>query len=223
MGSYWTYYALWLFLAYATQNPWFCGLILLFFLLRPVLPDPHVMLRSLGQIGRLKAQAIANPANSVARRDLARLYLELRRPKAALRWLDEARQRHPDDAELLYLTGLARLRSNDAAGAIEAVVRAVELDPRVAFGEPYRVAAEALVSLGRVEEAEDALMRYVDANTSSIEAMTKLARVRRQKGDVLGAREALNEAVSTWSQIPGYKRRKEALWFFWAYLSKLFT
>jgi len=219
--GYWTYYLGLALLSYAVHQPWMLAGVVVFFVLRPFLPDPWVVARTWGRIRALDAQISANPANVTARRDLAVIWLERLRPRRALELLDEARRRHPDDAELLYLTGLARLRSGDAEGALAPLVRAVEIDPRVRFGEPYLVAAEALASLDRLEEAEDALDRYTDVSSSSLEGWVRLADVRKRRGDAKGAGEALNEALATWKQVPGYRRRGEFGWLLRAYWARL--
>jgi tetratricopeptide (TPR) repeat protein len=216
--GYWIYYLAFMLISYAVHQPWVLVGVLVFFVLRPFVPDPWVVARTWGHIRRLDAQIAANPANATARRDLAEIWLERMRPGRALTLLDEARKRHPKDAELLYLTGVARLRSGDAEGALEPLVEAVEIDPRVRFGEPYLVAADALARLGRLEEAEDALERYTSLNSSSIQGWVRLADVRKRRGDKKGSDEAIREALETWKQIPGYRRRGElgswlkALW-----------
>src|SRR5438128_8058010 len=149
--GYLAYYLFWFGLAYAMHYPWLAAGAAAVYLSRGFLPDPVVWMRTQVRIGRLRADIAANAANVTARRDLARLYLDRMRPRAALRLLDEARARHPDDPELLYLTGLARYRSRDPAGALEPLVRAVELRPGLLFGEPYLVAADALVAIGKLE------------------------------------------------------------------------
>jgi predicted Zn-dependent protease len=175
----------------------------------------------MGRIHGLRQQIEANPSNVTARRDLAVIYLQRLRPRAALKLLDEARQREPNDAELLYLTGLARLRTGDAKGAIDPLVRAVDVDPRVRFGEPYLIAAEALVKLNMLEEAVDALRRYTDANTSSVEGRVRLALLEHRCGAHEAAKDALKEALSTWRQIPRFRRRKELRWWFRAQWARL--
>jgi predicted Zn-dependent protease len=135
--------------------------------------------------------------------------------------LDEARVREPNDAELLYLTGLARLRSGDAKGALEPLVKAIEVDPRVRFGEPYLIAAEALLRLDMLEEAEDALARYTRANTSSVEGFVRLALLERQRGNRQAAKQTLREALDTWRRVPAYRRRKELGWWFRAQWARL--
>lgn len=221
--GYLAYYAAWILLSYALHSPWAMAGILVFFVLRPYIPDPVVVLRTVGRIRALDAQIASNPANVTARRDLAVIWLERLRPRRALTLLDEARRRAPDDAEILYLTGLARLRSGDAEGALEPLVKAVDIDPRVRFGEPYLVAAEALSALGRLEEAEDSLERYVTANSSSLQGYVLLAGVRRRRGDAEGARRALDEALSTWSQLPTFKRRGTRRWWLRAHAARLFS
>lgn len=218
---YFSYYLALLFVSYALQNPWLMGGVVVFVLLRPVLPDPVVLWRTAGRVRALETQVAANPANVTARRDLARMLIERLRPRRAIKILDVARERHPDDAELLYLTGLARLRAGDAEGALGPLVRAVEIEPRMMFGEPYRLAGEALGRLGRLEEAEDAYDRYVGTNSSSVEGFTKLALVRRRRGDAAGAQAALDEAIRTFWQVPAYKRRKDVGWWLRAHLARL--
>ena len=211
--GYWTYYLGWMLLTYAMHRPWMMVGALVFFVLRPVLPDPWVLARTFGRIRTLDAQIAANPANVTARRDLAEIWLERLRPRRALALLDEARARTPRDAELLYLTGLARLRAGDPEGALDPLVEAVDIDPRVRFGEPYVVAADALARLGRLEEAEDALERYTSTNSSSLQGYVRLADVRRRRGDAEGSKKAVREALDTWKQIPRYRRRGEVGWW----------
>jgi predicted Zn-dependent protease len=218
--GYWTYYLAWMALTYAVHRPWMMVGALAFFVLRPFIPDPFVIARTWGRIRSLDAQIAANPSNVTARRDLAVLWLERLRPRRALELLDEARKRSPDDAELLYLTGVARARSGDPEGALGPLVQAVEVDPRMRFGEPYLVAAGALIALGRLEEAEDALDRYVSTNSSSLQGYVRLAEVRKGRGNREGARQAIREALDTWSQLPGYRRRVELGWWLRAWSAR---
>jgi predicted Zn-dependent protease len=219
--GYWLYYLGFFALTYALQRPWVMVGILVFVALRPFIPDPIVVLRTWSKIRALDAQIMANPANVTARRDLAVLWLERLRPGRALELLDEARKRAPNDAELLYLTGLARMRRGDAEGALEPLVRAVELDPRLRYGDPYLAAAEALMTLGRLEEAEDALERFTRTNSSSIQGYVLLADVRGKLGDEKGAREAIREALDTWKSLPSYRRRGEAKWWVRAQVKRM--
>ncbi|AKF08166.1 tetratricopeptide repeat protein [Sandaracinus amylolyticus] len=221
--GYFSYYLGWILLTYLVQYPpLLVGLVVLF-VLRRFVPDPWVLFRTMGRIQALRRQIDANPANVTARRDLAMVYVERLRPGRALELLDEARKRFPDDAELLYLSGLAQFKRRDYEKALEPLVKSVQMDPRVRFGEPYLVAGDALRKLGRDEEAIDAYERFVSTNSSSIEGHVKLALAFRATKDEAAAKKALDEAFATWGQIPGYKRRKELQWWLYAWICRLFV
>jgi tetratricopeptide (TPR) repeat protein len=229
MGYYWTYYAASLLAAYLVRNPWACGVLLVFVLAKRWLPDPVVLMRTLSRIGSLKVQVRLNAANIIARRDLARAYLDLLRPRTALRYLDEARARDPRDLEVAYLRGQALLRIGDDEAALRAFAEAVGIDPDAGqpfsdvstrrgsashnrYGEAYLAAATALERLGRLEQAEEALMMSASCNSSALEPLIRLARVRKRRGDAAGARKAIDEATRTWSELPGFARRKQLGW-----------
>lgn len=211
--GYFVYYLAFMAAAYVLRRPPLMLGVVLFVVLRPFLPDPVVLLRTWGRIRSLTRQVEANPANIKARRDLAMLWLERMRPGRALELLVEADRRDPNDAEILYLTGVARFRSGYAEGALDPLVRAVDIDPRVRFGEPYLVAGQALMALERHEEAEDALERYVRANSSSVQGHYLLGKTRAELRDREGAANALAEARSTFWQLPGFKKRGQTSWW----------
>jgi tetratricopeptide (TPR) repeat protein len=228
LNYYWTYYAFTLFAAYAARNPWVCGVILVFYVARPILPDPVVLMRTLSRVGRLKAQARLNKANAVTRRDLGRAYLDLYRARTALSYLDEARELDRKDTEVAYLRGLALLRLKKDEEALRALAEAVGVDPDAGepfssaragtqsftrYAEAYLAAANALERLGRLPQAEDALTASVDCNSSLLEPLVRLGQIRRKRGDAAGAREALQKARHTWHELPGFMRRKQFGWW----------
>ena len=220
--GYFTYYLAFILISAIAQYPPLLVGIVVFFLLRRWVPDPIVFFRTMGRIQALNRQIDANPANVTARRDLAMVYLDRLRPGRALELLGEASKRFPDDAELLYLTGLAHWKRGQAEQALDPLVKSVSIDPRVRYGDAYRVAGDALKKLGRHEEAIDSYERFVHTNSSSIEGHVKLALAHRAAKDEAASKSALDEAFRTWSQIPGYKRRKELSWWLYAWVCRLF-
>ncbi|MFT3775629.1 MAG: hypothetical protein QM820_60555 [Minicystis sp.] len=82
--GYWTYYLAMTLLSYAMNDPRILAGIVVFFVLRPFLPDPVLLARTFSRIRVLDAQIAANPANVTARRDLALIWLERMRPRRAL-------------------------------------------------------------------------------------------------------------------------------------------
>jgi len=220
MPSFWTYYLAWTLLAYALREPWLLAGVAVFLVLRRFIPHPGALLRALSRGSALRAQVRVNPANVTARRDLANLYLELLRPRAALELIREALVRTPDDAELLYLSGLALERARLHEAALAPLVRAIELEPRLRFGEPFLVAGDALSALGRHEEALDAYERYVDANSSDVAGYVKLARAHARLGQRSEAAKELTEGLSTWHSLPAWRRRRA---FFRGYAAAFWT
>lgn len=221
--GYWTYYLIWIAASYFLRYPQLLVGVALFFALRRFIPDPVVWMQTASRISSLRRDVAANPANVTARRDLASIYLQRLRPRTASRLIEEALTREPKNAELLYLQGLARYKAGDAAGAIGPLVEAVQIDARVRFGEPYLVAGDALAKLGRWEEAEDAYERYTNANSSSVQGLTKLARAQRERGAKDVALTTLQNATQTWAHLPGYMKRKELGWWLRAHAARLFA
>jgi tetratricopeptide (TPR) repeat protein len=233
MNYYWTYYAVTLFMAYAVRNPWVCGVVVALFFARQWLPDPVVLIRSVSRMGALKRQAALNAANITVRRDLGRAYLDLRWPRTALRYLEEARARDPRDQEIAYLRGMALLQVRDDEGALAAFGQAVGIDPEKGepyssarlpdgrfhrFGEAYLSAGLALQRLNRLPQAEEALAMSANCNSSLVEPLVRLARVRRARGDEAGARDAVKKARRTFGELPGFMRRRQLGWGIRAYL-----
>lgn len=221
--GYFVYYIALMLLAFVLQRPPLLLGIVAFLLLRPFLPDPVLLLRTWGRMRALNRQISANPANVTARRDLAMLWLERMRPGRALELLEEADKRDPNNPEILYLMGLARFRSGDAEGALAPIVRAVDVDPRVRFGDPYLVAGQALLKLQRFSEAEDALDRFVSANSSSVQGYYLLAKSRAEQDDRDGTRKALAEARSTFWLLPGRKKREQLGWWALALFASIWS
>lgn len=222
MGYYWAYYlAMMLATALLRYPPLLIGVVVVF-LARSFLPDPVVLWRTFGRVQSLRRQIEANPANVTARRDLAIVYLDRLRPGRALELVDEARQRFPDDPELLFLKGLAHHRKAQHESALEPLVQAVDIDPRLRFGEPYLIAGRSLRALGRKEEAIDALERFTHSNGSSLAGHLELARAHRDAKDDAGSQRALEELFATWRQIPGYQRRKQLGTWMRAWIMRLF-
>jgi tetratricopeptide (TPR) repeat protein len=170
-------------------------------------------LRVAGRVRSLQQQVDINPANATARAQLAEIWLAKRRPRRAIPLLQQALERDPSSAELRYLLGLAQLRAGRANDALEPLSEALAKEPKVRYGSAYLAIGDALAEVGRGDEAIEAYERFVRINTSSLEGLVKLARVRRTKGDGAGADKACAEAVDTFRVLPRYQRRRQLGWW----------
>jgi tetratricopeptide (TPR) repeat protein len=216
-----SYYVFWLLapivLSAVTQHPVVAGVAVVGFLCRRWLPDPFLYFKYSGRIATLTHEVAANPHNASAQRELALIYLEKRRPAKAVCLLEAALEREPESADLLYHHGCALLGSGRDSDAVERLVAAVTHDPRLAYGDPYLKAGDALMKLGRLDDAEEAFERAAKVNGSSVEARFKSGVVFRTKRDQDRARAAFMDARSTYRQLPTFQKRKAWWWAFRAW------
>jgi tetratricopeptide (TPR) repeat protein len=219
--GYIPYYLLLFAASYALRYPWLLATVAVVWLVRRWLPDPVLFFRHAGHVAQLHRDIRANRDNVTARRDLAKIWLTKRRPRRALVLLAEARQRDPESAELLLLTGIAQLESGRAEAALPLLVDAAARNERQQYGLAYLMAGRALAKLRRWPDAEDALGRYVAIHSSSVEAHVRLACVRRQLKDSAGAKASLRDAVDTFASVPGFRRRAELGWYLRAQLMRV--
>jgi predicted Zn-dependent protease len=206
---------------YAYSYPELIAAAVAIFLLRRWLPDPYLYFKNLGRVRRLKAEIAQNPDNATSRRDLAKIWLEKKRPRRAIPLIEAAQRRDLESAELAFLLGKARVMAGDAEAALAPLVASAHKDERLHYGEAYLWAGRGLLALGRAPEAEDALDRYLAINTSSVEGRVLLANARRQQRDSDGASRATREALETFSQVPRFRQRAELKWWLRAQLQRV--
>jgi tetratricopeptide (TPR) repeat protein len=212
-----TYYLFWFLvptvLAIISMHPAVLVVAVVALVARRWLPDPIAYMRHAGRVRNLQSQIDLNPANAVARTQLAEIWLARRRPRRAIPQLEQALERDPSSAEHKYLLGLARLRAGDAEGSLAPLSEALAKDPKVRYGSAYLAIGDALFDVGRLDEAIDAYERYLKINTSSLEGYAKLARARERKGDQAGARMARAHAMDTYRVLPRFQRRQQLFWW----------
>jgi tetratricopeptide (TPR) repeat protein len=212
--GYLGYYFAWLAFSYLIREPWLLVGLVGLWLLRGLLPPPGALFGALGRAGRLRQQVQVNRANITARRDLATIYLSLLRPRRAIQLLEEGLALAPQDAELMYLHGVALHRAGRHDAALAQLLAAIERDARLRHGHPYFAAGETLLALERWDDAVDAFERYLDFNSSDVAAYTCLARAHAGSKDAAAARKWLLSGLVTWHGLPGAMKRRQ----FGAYL-----
>jgi tetratricopeptide (TPR) repeat protein len=217
-GASWgSYYLFWIvapaILAAISSHPEFLVVIVIGLVARRWLPDPFMFLKHRARVRSLQIDIDTNPSNATARRDLAKIWLEKHRPRRALPLLDQAIARDPNSVELVFLSGISHLLAGQHEQAVEALVAVTHRQPNYLYGEAYLRAADALAALGRWDDADDALERYVKFNSSSVEGRFKRARVCKARKDGDGARRALADLKDVWRSLPSYQRRKQFGWY----------
>ena len=196
-----SYYLFWIvapaLLAAVSSHPAFLIVIVVGLVARRWLPDPILFFKHQARVRSLQADIDANASNATARRDLAKIWLEKHRPRRALPLLEQAIARDSDSIELLYLSGVAHLLAGNHDKAVEALVAVTHREPNFQYGEAYLRAADALMALGRWDDADDALERYVKINSSSVEARWKRLRVCKARKDAAGEQHGARRICAT--------------------------
>jgi tetratricopeptide (TPR) repeat protein len=148
----------------------------------------------------------ALPGDRSAQDDLAGAYLQKVRevgdpsyyPKADS-LLQSALGAAPSDERALLLMGTLDLARHQFGDALQWGRRAGALDP--AGSGPYGVIADALVELGRYDEALTAVQRMVDLRPD-LGSYARVSYLRELHGDLDGAAAAMRMAVEAGATVP---------------------
>lgn len=223
-GTWGSYYLIWMvvpvLIAIVTAHPAVLAVVVLGVAARPWLPDPIQWLRHARRTGALEAQVRLNPANAVARRELAAIWIDKRRPARALPHLAAARAREPDDLDLELLEGQAQAlagRHADAAASFAAIAARA---PKFRYGAPWLARADALAAGGQWAEADAALAQFQRVNSSSIEGHVKRARALARQGDRAGAARERAAGRALYGELPRFQRRHQRWWYVRAWLGR---
>lgn len=155
------------------------------------------------------------PFDMSAKQEAARLYMEKKRWSDAKRLLEEMMPGMEQSAEARCDLGICRVKTGELELGERDIRAALEMNPRVRYGEPYLRLAEALAPVD-TERAIEALRQFGDANSSSCELYYRLGRLYEMLGRKEQAKEAYREAQDVYRALPKYKRKTERRWVLFA-------
>lgn len=168
-------------------------------------------LKRRGQISRLRQQLLLNPNDISAKHDMARLYMEQKKYREARRHLESIGEVLEHSAEYWDDLGTACLHTGDIEKGEQAICRALDINPRVKYGQPYL----RLAALHSRTDAGKAL-HYMEAfrtiQSSSCEAYFRLGNIYEQLGQAAAAASAYGEGMNIYRSLPKYKKRQERKW-----------
>lgn len=159
-----------------------------------------------GLIEALTARVDADPDDPGVQRDLGLALLQRIRETAdpslyipAEAALQHAREIAPDDVLVLVGLGALQLGRHEFALALETGRAAVDAFPE--YGPAHGVVVDALVELGRYEDATTEVKRMVQLS-ADLPSLARLSYVRELHGDLPGALEAMRRAADSLSHAP---------------------
>jgi len=222
MGSKFLIFAL---LTFLTGSPWTALLVALVLYL---LFDLQYLGFARAAVGRIKtaveirelqADVALNPHNAAALSDLGRLLILNGRAQEAVAPLERAIERLEDSDETNYYLGLAYLKTGREQKGEARITKALALNPRFRYGEPYLRLGEHYLAQGRYEQAQTMLRKLGEIHSSSVEGFYLLGESHRRTGDIAQARDAYRNSVAAFRHSPRYKRREERRWVWRARLA----
>lgn len=171
-----------------------------------LMPDLTRPLRRGAKLSALRRALGVNPADASAHLELGTLLAEKGRVESALPHLETAAKRL-DNSQAHFQLGLAYCkvgREEEGKGHLE---RALALNPKVGYGEPYLyLAAYELKRTGSVDDLaglEEALSRY-----GSTEVTYRLGRLFEAAGQHAKAKEMYQAALEAYHSSPRFLRKK---------------
>ncbi|OUM93838.1 MAG: hypothetical protein A9Z00_02670 [Thermobacillus sp. ZCTH02-B1] len=223
MGKFILFGLLW----YLLGNPFVAIIVLIVMLyildrrfigLSPSVVKPF---RRARRIGQLRQQLALNPNDMSARMELAHLLLERKSYHEARKLLEPAAETMAHSAEYWDNLGTALLHTGSRAEGESMIRRALSINPRVKYGQPYLRLAAA--NRDQPEKALKLLEELRAIHTSSCEAYYRMGRIYQALGRREEARRAFDEAAEIYRTLPRYKRREERPWAIRSRLARLFT
>lgn len=208
---------------YLTGNPFLAILILLviFYVLDRryvgIMPNIFRPIQLSRKASRLRQELLSNPHNTSSKLELARILIERKQYKDAVHYLELAMDIMEDSADVHYELGLCYLKLGELSKGERLMLKALELNPKVKYGEPYLRIGEALAAVNP-EKAIAYLEQFREVHSSSCEAYYRLGQMYQQLGRVDDAKRAFRDTLDIYRGLPRYSKRKQRRWAFLARL-----
>ncbi len=197
-------------------------LIILYFLDRRyvgITPNLFRPLQQSRKLSKLKQDLAVHPYNTSGKLEAARILMEKKRYTQALVLLEQVQPVMKDSADVLYEWGLCQLMLGDLDEGEEKMLQALEMNPKVKYGEPYLRLGEAWAETD-LERAIGYLERFREIHSSSCEAYYRLGQLYKKLDRKEAANRAFRETLDIYRSLPKYKRKTERRWALLAFLQK---
>lgn len=184
-----------------------------------ILPSLVKPFKQRGIISKLGQELLAQPYNTSVKIELARLLMMRHKYAKALPYLEEAHAVIEESADVMCGLGICHLKLGNREAGERWIMHALELNPRVQYGEPYLRLAEAWAGAD-AEKAIGFLNEFRNVQSSSCEAYFRLGQLYDRLGRKAEARASYRETGKLYRSLPRYKKRAERRWALFAILKR---
>jgi tetratricopeptide (TPR) repeat protein len=168
--------------------------------------------RSWGEAGRLRRSLAVNPHDAKARTDLGAILTRQGRFREARAELEQALPQVDDLPEANYFLGLCLMNDGESEKGRALVERALAINPKFGYGEPHLRLGDFHVGRKEPAPAADRYRQATEIYGSSVEAWCKLGQTLQELGRRDEARDALQEALTSYRTAPWYRRSDDRPW-----------
>jgi tetratricopeptide (TPR) repeat protein len=169
-------------------------------------------LRVWGEAGRLRRALAINPHDAKARVDLGAILVRQGRFRQARAELEQVLPRVDDLPEANYSLGLCLMNNGEVERGRALVERALAINPKFGYGEPYLRLGDFRASKKEWDLAEERYRQATDIHGSSVEGWYKLGQALHELGRREEAEGALQEALVSYRTAPWFRRADDRTW-----------
>jgi tetratricopeptide (TPR) repeat protein len=169
-------------------------------------------IRAWGEAGRLRRALAINPHDAKARTDLGAILARQGRFRQARAELEQALPRVDDLPEANYFLGLCLMNDGEVERGRALVERALAINPKFGYGEPYLRLGDFREGRKEWDLAAERYRQATEIHSSSVEGWCKLGQALNELGRREEARNALQEALTSYRTAPWYRRSDDRPW-----------
>jgi tetratricopeptide (TPR) repeat protein len=161
---------------------------------------------------RFLQNATVNPKDADAHVQLGLIYLDRRQEARACEHLTKAIDIDKDEIDANYELGRVARKKGELQKALDHFSIVVEQDDKYRLSEIWREIGATYLDAGMLNEAADALEKFVDRRAVDPEGLYYLGRVLKAKGENDRARELFEEAIQAARSSPYFRSKQLGQW-----------
>lgn len=213
MGKFMIFSLLW----WVTGNPFLALLVLLIIIyvldrrFVGMFPDVSRPFKLNRRLAKLKQELRLHSHNTSGKLEAARILIEKKRFAEAKTYLEQIVPIMGDSAEVAYELGLCHLKLGELEVGEQLLLKALSINSRVKYGEPYLRLGEAFLKDDPVK-ALHYLESFRKEQSSSCQAYYLLGKLYNELGRKEDAVQAFHEISEIYRVLPKYKRKQERRW-----------
>lgn len=163
-------------------------------------------------LNRFLQNATVNPRDADAHVQLALIYLQRRQESRALEHLVKAVEIDKTEIDANYELGRLAREHGELQKALDHFAIVVEQEDKYRLSEIWREIGATYLAAGMLNEAFDALEKFVDRRPVDPEGLYYFGKVLKAKGDNERAREIFEQAVQSARTSPYFRSKQLGRW-----------